>query len=341
MVDVHTVGAGGGSIAWRDAGGALRVGPRSAGADPGPACYGRGGTEPTVSDADLLLGWLDADSPLAGGVRLDRDAAERAVGGLASELGLSLDDAAEGIARVAGTEMAQAVRVVTVERGIDPREMALVAFGGAGPLHAAQIAEELGMRRVVAPLASGVLSALGLIVSERRRDVVASVLLAREALTAESVAEAVRRLGDQARRELEEPDAELRATYDLRYAGQAFELSVDAPLEPDLDELREGFDRAHEERYGYSDPDATLELVTIRVAAAMPGAELVAASAEPAQRRGARPARFGEEALDSPVLGPGDAQLDGPAIFELPGSTLVVPPGWHARSGPDGVVIER
>jgi N-methylhydantoinase A len=341
MVDVHTVGAGGGSIAWRDAGGALRVGPRSAGADPGPACYGHGGTEPTVSDADLLLGWLDADSPLAGGVRLDREAAERAVGGLASELGLSLDDAAEGIARVAGTEMAQAVRVVTVERGIDPREMALVAFGGAGPLHAAQIAEQLGMRRVVAPIASGVLSALGLLVSERRRDVVASVLLAREALTAESVAEAVSRLGDQARRELDEPDAELRATYDLRYTGQAFELSVDAPLEPDPDELREGFDRAHEERYGYSDPDATLELVTIRVAAAMPGAELGAASVEPAERRGSRRARFGEEALDTPVLASGEAELDGPAIFELPGSTLVVPPGWHARSGAEGVVIER
>ena len=132
MVDVHTVGAGGGSIAWRDAGGALRVGPRSAGADPGPACYGRGGEEPTVTDADLLLGYLDASSPLAGGVELDREAAERAVGELGSSLGLSPQEAAAGIVRVAGAEMAQAVRVVTVERGIDPRELALVAFGGAG-----------------------------------------------------------------------------------------------------------------------------------------------------------------------------------------------------------------
>ena len=179
MVDVHTVGAGGGSIAWRDAGGALRVGPRSAGADPGPACYGRGGERPTVTDANLLLGHLDEDSPLAGGVRLDSAAAERAVGELAAELGLGLEETAAGIARVASAAMAQAVRVVTVERGIDPRELALVPFGGAGPLHAAQIAEELGMRRVLVPVASGVLSAFGLVVAERRRDLVESVLLAR------------------------------------------------------------------------------------------------------------------------------------------------------------------
>jgi N-methylhydantoinase A len=341
MVDVHTVGAGGGSIAWRDAGGALRVGPRSAGADPGPACYGRGGSEPTVTDADLMLGWLDTGSPLAGGVKLDAVAAAGAVGALAADLGLGPDEAAAGIARVAAAEMAQAVRVVTVERGIDPRDLALVAFGGAGPLHAAQIAMELDMRRVVAPLASGVLSALGLVVSERRRDVVASVLLGGEALTRQAVREAVARLGEQARRELGEAAAELRATYDLRYGGQAFELSIDGPLEPDPGELRSAFDQAHEERYGYSDGDAQLELVTVRVAAALPGAEPPPASAGPAERRGTRRALFGADRLDTTVLGPGEAELDGPAIFELPGSTLVVPPGWHARSDADGVVMER
>jgi N-methylhydantoinase A len=346
MVDVHTIGAGGGSTAWRDAGGALRVGPRSAGADPGPACYGRGGIEPTVTDADLLMGWLDANSPLAGGVRLDAEAAAAAVGGLAGGLGLSPDQAAAGIARVAAAEMAQAVRVVTVERGIDPRDLALVAFGGAGPLHAAQIATELGMRRVVAPLASGVLSALGLIVSERRRDVVESVLLGGEALTRKAVGEAVERLGEQARRELGEAASgeaapELRATYDLRYAGQAFELSIDAPLAPEPDELRASFDRAHEEHYGYSDPDAELELVTLRVAAALPGAEPPPAAAEPAQRRGTRRALFDGDWLDTAVLGPGEAELDGPAIFELPGATVVVPPGWRARADADGVVMER
>ncbi|MEA2420747.1 MAG: N-methylhydantoinase, partial [Thermoleophilaceae bacterium] len=279
------------------------------------------------------------------------------------ELRLSAGEAAAGIARVASAEMAQAVRVVTVERGIDPRDLALVAFGGAGPLHAAQIATELGMRRVLAPLASGVLSALGLIVSERRRDVVASVLLAGDELTRAAVGEAVGRLGEQARRALggaasgealgtgplRASAPELRASFDLRYSGQAFELSIDGPLDPDPAQLRLAFDRAHEERYGYSDPEAQLELVTIRVAAALPGAAIPRAGAAPgprggpplAERRGTRRALFDGDWLDTVVLGPGEAELDGPAIFELPGATLVVPPGWGARSDAEGVVMER
>jgi N-methylhydantoinase A len=319
MVDVHTVGAGGGSIAWRDSGGALRVGPGSAGADPGPACYGRGGEEATVTDANLLLGHLTEDAPLAGGVRLERAAAERVVGALAEELGLSIEDAAAGIARVASAAMAQAVRIVTVERGIDPRDLALVPFGGAGPLHAAQIADELGMRRVLVPVASGVLSAFGLVVAERRRDLVESVLLSGETLTTERIAEAVDRLVRRGREELRGGDAELRATYELRYEGQAFELPVDGEPRPDPAELRRAFDRAHEERYGYSDPDANLELVTIRVAVALPGAE-------------PRPASW--EGF------PGGA-VDGPEVVALPGSTLVVPDGWRAHAEEDLVVMER
>jgi N-methylhydantoinase A len=341
MVDVHTVGAGGGSIAWRDAGGALRVGPRSAGVDPGPACYGRGGKEPTVTDANLLLGYLSPDSPLAGGVALDRDAAVRAVGALADGLGLSLEETAAGIVRVASAEMAQAVRVVTVERGIDPRDLALVAFGGAGPLHAASIAEELGMRRVVAPNPAGVLSALGLLVSERRRDLVESVLLSGDSLTRKAVADVVKRLATEGREELGDPEAQVRAIYDLRYAGQAFELSVPGPLEPDPGELRRSFDRAHLERYGYEDPDAELELVTVRVAVALPGAEPLPTEPEPARERGARTVRFGGEEMEAAVLGSGEAEIDGPAIFELPGATLVVPPGWRAQAGADAVVTER
>jgi N-methylhydantoinase A len=341
MVEVHTVGAGGGSIAWRDAGGALRVGPRSAGADPGPAAYGRGGREPTVTDANLVLGFLDESSPLAGGVRLDREPAERALGALADELGLSLEEAAAGVVRVANTGMAQAVRVLTVERGIDPRELALVAFGGAGPLHAAAIADELGMTRVLAPTASGVLSALGLVVSERRRDLVESVLLAGDSFTRERIGEVVRRLGKRGREELDRPEAELRATYDLRYAGQAFELSVEGELEPDPDELRRAFDRAHAERYGYDDPGAELELVTVRVAAATPGAELAPAARAAAEERGTRSLVFDGTPAQARVLGPGELQADGPAVVELPGSTLVVPPGWRARGDADAVAMER
>jgi N-methylhydantoinase A len=341
MVDVHTVGAGGGSIAWCDAGGALRVGPHSAGADPGPACYGRGGEKPTVTDANLLLGYLDADSPLAGGVRLNRQAAEQAVNALGQEVGLPLEQTAAGIARVASAEMAQAIRVVTVERGIDPRDLALVPFGGAGPLHAAQIADELGMRRAMVPNASGVLSALGLVVSERRRDLVESVLLAGDRLTRENVATVVRRLGESGRDELGEADAELRAGYDLRYGGQAFELTVPGELEPDPGDLRRAFDRAHDDRYGYADPEAELELVTVRVAVALPGEELRPAEPAPAEQRGTRQARFGDDMLDAAVLGAGEAAVDGPAIFELPGSTLVVPPGWHARSSAEAVSMGR
>ncbi len=341
MIDVHTVGAGGGSVAWRDTGGALRAGPHSAGADPGPACYGRGGDRPTITDANLLLGYLDADAPLAGGVELDRDAAERVVGELGGELGLAPEDTAAGIVRVAATQMAQAARVVTVERGIDPRELALVSFGGAGGLHAAAIADELGMQTVVAPVASGVLSALGLALSERRRDLVESVLLGGGDLTAEAIAETVERLAGRGRDELGDAEAEVRATYELRYAGQAFELPIEAGPRAAPGELREAFDAAHEERYGYRDPDAALELVTVRVAVALPGSEVEAANKETAQRRAGRRARFGDEWLDTEVLGPGRAEIEGPAIWELPGSTLVVPPGWSAVCDGDAVVMRR
>jgi N-methylhydantoinase A len=343
MVEVHTIGAGGGSIAWRDAGGALRVGPRSAGAEPGPACYGRGGEEPTVTDAALLLGHLDANSPLSGDVELDVDAARAAVGGLAEDLGLGLEEAAAGITRVAAVEMAGAVRVVTVKRGLDPRDMALVAFGGAGPMHAAAVADELGMRRVIAPVSSGVLSALGLIVSERRRDVARSVLLGGGDFTTEAVAEAVAELGERGREELGAEDAELRAGYDLRYAGQAFELTVPGELEPDPADLREAFDRAHEDHYGYADEEAELELVTVRVAAALPGAEAPAGSGG-LERRGSRRARFGDEEVEAAVLvsaAKGEDAVDGPAVVELPGSTLVVPPGWTLSVAGDAMTMER
>ena len=341
MVDVHTIGAGGGSIAWRDAGGALRVGPHSAGADPGPACYGRGGTLPTVTDANLLLGFLDRDSPLAGGLDLDTGAAEAAVGGLAESLGLPREEAAAGIVRVASAAMAQAVRVVTVERGVDPRGLALIPFGGAGPLHAAAIAAELEMERVLVPVESGVLSALGLALSERRRDLVESVLLAGDDLTREAVAEVVARLAARGRDELGAPDAELRPAYDLRYAGQAFELTVPGAPDPEPAELGRAFSRAHEERYGHADPEGRLELVSVRVAVAVPGAERAAGRAPAARARPPRRALFGGEWRRTAVVAAVGEALEGPAIAELPGATLVVPPGWRARGGADAIALER
>jgi N-methylhydantoinase A len=251
MVDLQTVGAGGGSIVSRDAGGALCVGPESAGAEPGPACYGRGGTRPTVTDANLLLGRLP--ERLAGGVELDRRAAERAFAGL---------DPEEAVA-VVNAEMLRALRVVSIERGHDSRDFALVAFGGAGPLHACALAEELGIGTVLVPEAAGVLSALGLAVSDERRDRVESH---------------VRPL-----QEAGELPAEGEA--DLRYRGQSFELTVPLGADPAA-----AFHRAHEARYGYADPERQIELVAVRTADVRPGPELRLAAAEPVEQRG--PARL-------------------------------------------------
>ncbi len=276
-VDVHTVGAGGGSLVRRDAGGAIRVGPESAGADPGPACYGHGGGA-TVTDANLLLGRLPAELP--GGLVLDRDAATAALHGI--------DPAA--VVDVVNAEMLRALRVVSVERGHDPREFALVAYGGAGPLHACALAEELGMEAVVVPAAAGVLSALGLAAGDERRDRVVSH---------------VRPLG-----EVEElpPDGEA----DLRYRGQSFELAV--ALGPGL---AERFHRAHEERYGYADRERQIELVAVRTAEVTPGPELEL---------------------------PGGKQqcASGPALVELDGSTLWIPPGWvGVRDGSSWVLTRE
>ena len=324
-LDVHTVGAGGGSIAWRDAGGALRVGPRSAGAVPGPAAYGRGGTEPTVTDANLLLGHLPEDRPLAGGVTLDRATAERAVGALAAELDLDVEACAEGIVRVANAEMIRALRLVSVERGIDPRDHALVAFGGAGPLHAVAIAQELGIARVIVPRTSGVLAALGLVVAPRRHDAQRSVLRAGAAFTAEAVAADVAELGEAARAALGEADAQLAATYELRYRGQAFELAIPSPPDGPVatpEQLREAFHAAHEERYGYRDPEGQVELVTVRVSATT-----------------AAPAPPSAAAADGgPAPG---TTLAGLAVVPLPESTLVVPRGWRGTVRADGAIDVR
>jgi N-methylhydantoinase A len=349
------------------------VGPRSAGADPGPACYGRGGTEPTVTDANLVLGYLAPEAPLAGGVELDREAAEQAIAALAEDLDLEPAACAEGIIRVANAEMVRALRVVTVQRGIDPRRYALLAFGGAGPLHAAAIAAELGITHIVCPRASGVLAALGLVVSPRRRDVQRSVFLSGDGLTAAAVADVVTELGAIAREQLHEqpddsdrarpaqsgeagrraggaPEAELRAVYELRYRGQAFELAVEGALEPDPAELREAFEALHEERYGYRDADQELELVTLRVSATVPGADVTlgeaaaAAGGDGELERGRRPATLDGQEIELTFLRgtppPGTA-IEGPAVVELPESTLLVPEGWTGEVDDTGTIHIR
>jgi len=340
MVDVHTVGAGGGSIAWQDPGGALRVGPRSAGAEPGPACYRKGGTEPTVTDANLLLGYLDPAAGLAGGVRLDRDAAEQAVGALAESLGLGLLEAAAGIHAVANHEMVRALRVITVERGIDPRRFDLLPFGGAGPLHAIGIADELGIDRVLCPRSGGVLSALGLVCAERRRDTTRTVMLSAPELTAAGIAAAVR----AALAGLEhDPGATLEAIFELRYRGQSFELPIDGALEPDPATLLEDFAAEHERRYGYREDGAEIELVNVRVAAREPLSdfELPAADDGP-PRHSRRTAHFATGAEPVEVIAgepPAGLAVAGPCVFELPATTFLVPHGWHAEVDRVGTIV--
>jgi N-methylhydantoinase A len=340
MVDVHTVGAGGGSIGWRDPGGALRVGPRSAGADPGPACYGRGGAEPTVTDANLLLGYLAPDSRLAGGVALDIDAARAAIARLARSLEMSELEAAAGIVRVANVEMVRALRVVTVQRGIDPRRFALLPFGGAGPMHAAAIAADLEVETILCPRAGGVLSALGLCASDRRRDTARTVMLRGGELNAERIAREVDDLiarigGDLA-------DAAPEVVYEMRYRGQAFELAIPGSADPDPADLAERFASAHEERYGYRDPEGEIELVDIRLAMVVPGPRpQPVAAAGGNLEESARPAFFAGAWLETRILRGEPAAgigAEGPAIFELPEATLVLPPGWQAEVDEAGTI---
>ncbi len=343
-LDIHTVGAGGGSIAWRDEGGALRVGPQSAGAVPGPVCYGLGGEHPTVADANLLLGRLLADAPLAGGVTLDRDAAERAIASLASEVGLDAIACAEGILKVAEAEMLRALRVMTVQRGIDPRRFALMPFGGAGPLHAASMAQELGIERVLCPRACGVLCALGLAAAAPRRDAAATVMLAGDQLSEERLRAELSRLIEYGRRELDGPFERMNIRCEMRYSGQSFELPVPVDVDaPDPVSLRAAFEAMHEERYGYRDEQAEVELVNVRVSVIgpRPPIGLAGATARPAQHARTNIVFEGRE-LDADLwrgeLEPG-TQLEGPALCALPEATLLVPPGWDGAVDKQGTVL--
>jgi N-methylhydantoinase A len=271
---------------------------------------------------------------------------------LAAALGLHPLACAEGIIRVANAEMVRALRVVTVERGIDPRSYALIAFGGAGPLHAAAIADELGISTVLCPKASGVLAALGLSASPRRRDVQRTVLLAGDMLTHDAIAQATDKLGAEARRALGEPDASLRAVFELRYRGQSFELAVSSTaLAPAPAELRELFEREHHDRYGYRDAEQELELVTVRVSATAPGAGLAAPQADrdeearpgaPSTGTTSRSATIAGERRELAVhrgMPAAGTAIDGPAVVELDESTLLIPPGWHAVSEPTESIV--
>jgi N-methylhydantoinase A len=343
MVDVHTVSAGGGSIAWADAGRALRVGPHSAGADPGPAAYDAGGEEPTVTDANLFLGYLADRAELGGEVVLKRELSEKALGALGEELNLVAEEVALGVVRVANTEMVRALRVVSVERGLDPREFALLAFGGAGGMHACSLAEELGIETVLVPRAGGVLSALGLAISDLRHDYVRPYLADLEDVDEGEFEEKFEDMESAASEDLEDPEYTRQA--DLRYRGQSFELKVEADS---LEELEKRFHATHEQRYGYRMDDESVELVNVRLIATVPveKPEPEEPPAEGEAESGRREANFDGEWQEVPVLdrdrmGKG-SEVVGPAIVEFKESTCVVRPGWQGVvDGVGTLVLEK
>ncbi|WP_224269009.1 hydantoinase/oxoprolinase family protein [Haloprofundus salinisoli] len=349
MVDVHTVGAGGGSVAWVDAGGALRVGPESAGANPGPASYGRGGERPTVTDANVVLGYIGADTALGGELSLDVEAAREALSRLADDA--DLDDAlaaAQGVYRVANANMTRATRTITVERGHDPRQFVLVAFGGAGPMHAAALADELGVETVVVPRACGVLSAYGLLAADEKHDSVRTVRTPLDDVDLDSVESAYDDLRADVLADVSTPDdATIDRVADLRYVGQSFELSVPVGDEFDAEAVADRFTAAHEEAYGYA-LDDPVELVNLRLTATVerdPLAIGYEGAGDPV--RGSREAFFGfggdgefREATvyDREAFALG-ATFEGPAVLEQDESTTVVPPEWSGEVDADGTVV--
>jgi N-methylhydantoinase A len=355
MLDVHAIGAGGGSIAYVDEGGAFRVGPRSAGAVPGPACYGLGGTEPTISDAHVVLGRLDPERFLGGRMKLDRDAAVEAVQRLATELGLGLAEAAEGILTIANSNMARAIRSRTIEKGHDPREFALVAFGGAGPLHAAEVADSLEIPEVLVPPFPGITSAAGLLTSDLKYDQMRTVFQLQGSVDADRLNRELDELESELRSRLTRDgvaDADIRVirALDCRYVGQGYELRVTLAEGPFTEAALEAFHVLHEREYGsaYGDP---IEIVNARVTAIgkrptldeLPVASGTLADALLGESEShfridgqlqALPTQF----YDRSLLPLGEP-FAGPAVVFHLDTTTVVPPGWSARADASGNLL--
>ncbi len=341
MVDMHTIGAGGGSIAFVDEGGLLNVGPRSAGASPGPACYGAGGAEPTVTDANLLLGRLRADGFLGQGMQLDIDAAKAAMQPVAEKLGMELYETALGIIRIANEHMVRALRTISVQKGFDPKDFSLTCFGGAGGLHVCALADALAMQRAIVPVYSGVLSALGMLVSAPSRELSHSVLQPVDELQADELAQRFRRLVEQGEADMKDELVHGRAThhysFDMRYIGQSFSLNIQLvePDQLDIADIKLRFHQLHKQTYGH-ELDMPVELVNIRL-----GLEGVAPPfqlPEISQHAEAKPISEIEcYAIDTPVavyqrdqLASGQV-ITGPSLVLEKVSTTLVETGWSCH----------
>ena len=355
QIEINSIGAGGGSVAWLDAGGALRVGPRSAGAEPGPACYGRGGTEPAITDANVVLGRVPTDVPLAGEVALDAGRARQALATLLGRVAGLADEAAlaEGIIRIAVARMVGAIKEVSIAKGHDPRDFVLVAYGGAGPMHAALVAEELEMARVIVPPAPGNFSAFGSLISDLRRDYVRTRLTPTRRAAMVDVervfAEMEQEAGaDLAAEGIAREQASFVRTLGMRYVGQSWELLVRVPAGADsLGALERAFYQAHERRYGHAH-DGPVEIVNFRLTATgavpkPPAPTWSVTGALASARRVERAVYFGGEPAAVPVYErtrvPGGVAIAGPCIVEEMGATTVIPPGWRATVGAWGELV--
>ena len=348
MIEIHTVGAGGGSIARVDEGGALVVGPQSAGADPGPACYGKG-DQITVTDANLVLGRLQPEHFLGGRLTLDRQRAEGLMETLAERIGADAETAALGVIRVVNASMERAIRTISLERGYDPREFTLVPFGGAGPMHSCELAQELRIPRVLVPPNPGILSALGVAIADVIKDYSRTVMLRGNDVSRDRLEESFKSLEDQARDEIgqEALDTDhLRAqrSLDVRYVGQSYELNVDYPdRRRDLGKaVGDAFHRAHRQRFGYSDPTEPIEIVNLRlkmvvpVEKPLPAAEDAAGDSPREAQVGEARVVFREGAFDTSLylrdrLHCGN-RFAGPGLVLQMDSTTVIPPGWVAEA---------
>lgn len=350
LIDLRTIGAGGGSIAWLDLAGALHVGPQSAGAEPGPVCYGRGGELPTVTDANLIAGRIGVGSLFAGGVTLQVEKAAAALREqIAAPLDMDLSRAALSVLEIVNANMVGAIRALTVERGHDPREFALMAFGGCGPLHATFLAEELGIPEIIVPVAAGVFSALGLLAADVRLDLSQAHLALLDQVEPEMVEEGFRRLEARARDELGDYSGEgqiLLRSVDLRYQGQSYEITLPLPKEAGPGEMAGAFHDRHRQLYWWSDPRRAVELVTLRLSVVVPLPRPPLSRA--AEARGGNPARalrarrevsFGDGGLvatpvyDRSLLIWGDV-LEGPAVVESTDATILLVPGEQAVVDP-------
>ncbi len=351
MIDIHTIGAGGGSIAWVDGGGVLKVGPESAGADPGPACYGKGGSRPTVTDANLVLNRLNADYFLGGRMKVDAEAARKAIREkLAKPLRMEVVEVAEGIVRVVNANMARGIRYVSVEKGYDPREFALVCFGGNGPLHAVELAEELGVPTVVVPFAPGVACAYGLLMADFRHDYVRTCVRMLSDVRPTEINALYSEMEKRARAEMKgdeisQGDIVIHRTLDMRYHGQGYELEVPVASEKittkELNEVEKRFHLLHKKQYGFSKEREATEMVNLRISVlglvskpqrpkeSLRRADPVVALKE--RRRVYLKGRYCDTAIyDRDKLEPG-AVVKGPAIIEQEDSTTLLFAGNSAR----------